>query len=102
MMQSPRITALIGVALAAGLVLATGPLGALPALLAFVLLFAGHYPGATRLDRMIVAARRSAARSRATSRPAPRRPIRARVRRGGALIASSLAKRPPPALLSQV
>ena len=101
-MQSPRIRALLGAALAAGLILATGPLGALPALLAFVLLFAGHYPGANRLDRLIIATRRASPRPRAASRRAPRRPIRARIGRGGALIASSLAKRPPPALLSQV
>jgi hypothetical protein len=101
-MQLPRVRALLGVALAAGLIVATGPLGALPALLAFVLLFAGHYPGANGLDRLIIAARRVSSHSRAVSRPAPRRPIRAGIGRGGALIASSLAKRPPPALLSQV
>jgi hypothetical protein len=101
-MHLPRIRALLGLGLAAGLILTTGPLGALPALLAFVILFAGHYPGARHLDRLIVAARRARPRARLAPRRIPRRPIRARVRRGGALIASSLAKRPPPALLSQV
>jgi hypothetical protein len=101
-MQSPRTRALLGISLAAGLILVAGPLGALPALLAFVLLFAGHYPGARQLDRLIVAARRANPRVRLAARPAPRRPIRTRMGRGGVLIGSSLAKRPPPALLSQV
>jgi hypothetical protein len=102
-MGSQRAKALIGVAaLAAILIAAAGPLGALPALLAFALLFAGHYPGADHLDRWIAAASCEDARERPTSSSAPRRPIFVLVGRGGFLIASSLAKRPPPALLSQI
>ena len=90
----------IAVALAVAVVLiaAGGVLAALPALLAFGLLFAGRYPGAARLDRLIL---------RAAHRPAMRAPVRA-LRpptvslswRGGELIARSLAKRPPPVLPS--
>jgi hypothetical protein len=102
-MQAPRTRALLGLAaLAAILVAAAGPLGALPALLAFALLFAGHYPGADHLDRWIAAASRDDARERPSSSTAPRRPIFVLVGRGGFLIAASLAKRPPPVLLSQV
>ena len=45
----------IGAALVAAVVLvaAAGVLAALPALLAFALLFAGRYPGADRLERLI-------------------------------------------------
>jgi hypothetical protein len=79
------------------LVAAAGVLAALPALLAFALLFAGRYPGADRLDRLI---RGRCARPAAY---APARPPRLRTVshswRGGELIARSLAKRPPPALL---
>jgi hypothetical protein len=100
-MRSPRAAAIFGALLVAGAVLiaAAGPLGALPALLAFVVLFAGHYPGADRLDRLILAARRYDSRKRASSRRTPRLPIFVLISRGGSLIATSLAKRPPPALL---
>jgi hypothetical protein len=102
-MQSSRVRALVGIAaFAAVLIAAAGALGALPALLAFALLFAGHYPGADRLDRMIVAAAGRGPRRRPSSHPAPRRPIFVLVGRGGFLIASSLAKRPPPVLLSHI
>jgi hypothetical protein len=100
-MQSPRAKALLGVAaLAVILVAAAGPLGALPALLAFAVLFAGHYPGADQLDRWIASASRDDAPRRPSSSAAPRRPIFVLVGRGGFLIAASLAKRPPPSLLS--
>jgi hypothetical protein len=100
-MQSARARALLVVAaLAVILVAAAGPLGALPALLAFALLFAGHYPGADHLERCIEAASCEDARRRPLSSPAPRRPIFVLVGRGGFLIAASLAKRPPPSLLS--
>ena len=95
--------AIVGVvALAAVLAAAAGPLGALPALLAFAVLFAGRYPGADHLERWIAAASEDRARERPSSCAAPRRPLFVRVGRGGFLIATSLAKRPPPALLSQV
>jgi hypothetical protein len=94
-----RPTFAIGAALVAAVVLvaAAGVLAALPALLAFALLFAGRYPGADRLERLI---------SGRCARPPAYPPLRA-VRppticlswRGGELIARSLAKRPPPALL---
>ena len=100
-MTSQRARAVLGVAaLAAVLIAAAGPLGALPALLAFALLFAGHYPGADQLDRWIVAASGRDSRRRPSSSAAPRQPIFVAIGRGGVLIASSLAKRPPPALLS--
>ncbi len=84
-------------ALAAALIGAIGLLGAAPAVLAFALLYCGHYPGVRRLDRAIAAR---------CDRRRPRRACRAPllpsafvlVSRGGGLIASSLAKRPPPPL----
>ncbi len=100
--QSPgRILLAVAVTLAlcALLVLAAGPFAALPAMLAFLPLIAGHYLGADKLDELIE-------RRRAASRPRPERALRTRVRpplfdvRGGRLIASSLAKRPPPAAIA--
>ena len=79
------------------LVAAAGVLAALPALLAFALLFAGRYPGADRLERLISG--RCARPAAYASAPAPRLPTVSHAWRGGELIARSLAKRPPPALL---
>lgn len=79
------------------LVAAAGLLAALPALLVFALLFAGRYPGADRLERLIAG---GCARHAAYSAPrAVRPPTISLSWRGGELIARSLAKRPPPAVL---
>src|SRR5687768_5923523 len=78
------------------LALAAGPLATLPVLLAFVPLLAGRYLGSAALDRLIEA-RTTVARQRSPRRLAGARALRSiRFPRGGSLIASSLAKRPPP------
>jgi hypothetical protein len=94
-----RSTFAIGAALVAAVVLvaAAGVLAALPALLAFTLLFAGRYPGADRLERLI--AGHSARPAAYPALRAVHPPTISRSSRGGELIARSLAKRPPPALL---
>jgi hypothetical protein len=82
------------------LAFAAGPLATLPVLLAFVPLLAGRYLGAEAIERLIES------RLAATRRRSPRRvPLRRAVRtafmpRGGSLLASSLAKRPPPLALN--
>jgi len=79
------------------LAVAAGPLATLPVLFAFLPLLAGRYLGAGALERLIEA-RFPPARPRS-----PRRLARPRVTpvvlmaRGGALLARSLAERPPPA-----
>lgn len=85
-------------AVAAVLIAAAGVLAALPAVFAFALLFAGRYPGADRLDRLIA----GHGEHPASHPPAPvPRPLTIPLcSRGGELIARSLAKRPPPALPS--
>ena len=85
-------------AMAAVLIAAMGLLGAMPAVLAFALLYCGRYPGARRLDRAIEARRAGRLRQRPPC-ISPLRPSFVLVSRGGQLIASSLAKRPPPRLL---
>ena len=85
-------------AMAAVLIAAMGLLGAMPAVLAFALLYCGQYPGARRLDRAIEARRAGRLRQRPPC-ISPMRPSFVLVSRGGQLIASSLAKRPPPRLL---
>jgi hypothetical protein len=93
-------TLAIGAVLVAATVLvaAAGVVAALPALLGFALLFAGRYPGADRLERLI-----SGRCARPAAYPVARRAVRPPTVslswRGGELIATSLAKRPPPALL---
>jgi hypothetical protein len=86
------VTACLGGAL----VLAAGPLAALPALLAFLPLLGGHYLGGRQLERAITARLPGATRRRSVPRR-PRPLARAFAARGGRLIADSLAKRPPPA-----
>lgn len=82
-------------ALAATLIGAIGLLAAAPAVLAFALLYCGRYPGVRHLDRAIAA--RQERRSSPRDRRAPlRRSVFVLISRGGGLIASSLAKRPPP------
>ena len=64
-----------------------------PAVLAFLLLRLGHYPGETTL---LVAFVRSAPRRSASSPVALRRRARTRMPRGGSLLAFALAGRSPP------
>jgi hypothetical protein len=67
-----------------------------PAIVLLASLLSGHYVGERRLERFVAArtARRSGAAAPAT---VARRP-RARMPRGGRLVATSLAVRPPPLL----
>ena len=76
--------------------LAAGALAALPVLLAFLPLAAGRYLGSETLDRIIDRRGTGARRQPAASITPPRSPLAASLPRGGRLIASSLAKRPPP------
>jgi hypothetical protein len=87
----------VTIGLGGALVLAAGAFAALPALLAFLPLFAGRYVGAARLEALIDRRRNVASRRHSTvARPQAAEPrFRAR---GGRLIAGALAKRPPPAL----
>jgi hypothetical protein len=100
-MRPLRDRSALAIAAAAGaavvLVAAAGLLAALPALLAFALLFAGRYPGADRLDRLITG--RCARHAAYSVLLAVRPPTISLSWRGGELIARSLAKRPPPASL---
>jgi hypothetical protein len=85
-------------ALAAGPALAEAALYAAPALLLLVALLARRYPGELPLRAALERARaRSAAPDHIAS---PRPAARVRVVRGGLLLASSLAVRPPPARLA--
>jgi hypothetical protein len=82
------------------LAFAAGPLATLPVLLAFLPLLAGRYLGAEAIDRLIES-RLAAVRPRSPRRlPRPRAVRAAFVPRGGSLLASSLAKRPPPLALT--
>jgi fatty acid desaturase len=73
----------------------TGILLLSPAIVLLALLLTGHYVGEERLHRLAVAVRRRAPRrTRAARRPLPR--PRAAMPRGGRLVATSLAVRPPP------
>jgi hypothetical protein len=68
---------------------------AAPLLVLVLPLLAGRYLGEERLVRVVARARRSRRPRAAAARPTVRRPG-ALVPRGGSLIASALAKRPPP------
>jgi fatty acid desaturase len=89
------------VAFAAALVvpgLETGVLFLSPAIVVLALLLTGHYVGEQQLNRLADAwQQRRPARERARREPLPRRP-RALMPRGGRLVATSLAVRPPPLL----
>jgi hypothetical protein len=96
--------AMLGVALAAFpaalLVpgMETGVLFLSPAIVLLASLLAGHYPGEENLERLATAFRMGRPkRARAARSPLPRRP-RAVMPRGGRLVATSLAVRPPPLL----
>jgi hypothetical protein len=67
-----------------------------PALLLLVALFAGRFPGERRLAALVARARpRTRRRARVRPASASRAPW-VPLARGGALLAHSLAKRPPP------
>jgi hypothetical protein len=93
-----RLAIAIGVtvALVGLLVLAAGVLAALPALLAFVPLLAGRYLAIERLEQLIEARRARRGRPQELRSWQPRARLGALVPRGGQLLGSSLAKRPPP------
>jgi hypothetical protein len=92
------LTAAAALAVALGLLLAGvggDALMAAPALLLLLPLAAGRYVGSEHLVRIV--RRRPAPRRRgAEPRPAPRRPLRRAVPRGGMLIAVALGRRGPP------
>jgi hypothetical protein len=76
--------------------LQTGVLFLAPAIVVLSLLHTGHYVGERQLHRLAVAwQQRRPVRERARRDPLPRRP-RALMPRGGRLVATSLAVRPPP------
>ena len=71
-----------------------------PAIVLLASLLTGRYVGEDRLRRLAAAYTPRARRSAARSQPAPPRPLRrALMPRGGSLVATSLAVRPPPLLL---
>jgi hypothetical protein len=78
-------------------VILQGLLCVAPARALAAILLARRYPG----ERLLLAARagRTPRRLRPSSVLRPRRPAAARVARGGLLIASRLAERPPPLAL---
>jgi len=76
--------------------LETGVLFLAPAIVVLSLLHTGHYVGERQLHRLADAwEQRRPARECARRDPLPRRP-RALMPRGGRLVATSLAVRPPP------
>jgi hypothetical protein len=76
--------------------LETGILFLSPAIVVLALLRSGHYVGEEQLGRLFAAwQQRSPRRARGARSPLPRRP-RALMPRGGGLVATSLAVRPPP------
>lgn len=106
MMPSRRLRiALLAVALTAFPVallvpgLETGVLFLSPAIVLLASLLSGHYVGEDGLERLVAALRRhEPPRTRThAAAPLPRRP-RALMPRGGRLVATSLAVRPPPLL----
>ena len=106
--MAPRRSCVPIVALAAALAafavalavpgLETGILFLSPAIVLLALLRSGHYVGEERLDRLCAAwQQRRPRHARAARSPLPHRP-RALMPRGGGLVATSLAVRPPPLL----
>jgi hypothetical protein len=78
--------------------LETGILFLSPAIVVLALLRSGHYVGEEQLGRLSAAwQQRCPRRARVARSPVPRRP-RALMPRGGGLVATSLAVRPPPLL----
>jgi hypothetical protein len=93
-MRSARLGALLLILTLAALACG-GLLFLAPALLLVLPLLARRYPGERSLLRLAGRRRAPSAQRRRVQRP-PRRPARRVLPRGGALIASSLAVRPPP------
>jgi hypothetical protein len=87
------VTVLLGGILA----VASGPLAALPAMLAFLPLLADRYVGTAQLERLIERRRRPRPALRIAA-SCTRAVERVALPRGSRLIACSLAKRPPPVL----
>jgi len=80
----------------------TGVLFLSPAIVLLASLLTGHYVGEERLGRLVAAFRQHRSRHvRVASGPVPRR-LRALMPRGGRLVATSLAVRPPPRLVKTV
>jgi hypothetical protein len=78
--------------------LETGVLFLSPAIVMLALLLSGHYVGEAQLRRLAIGwQQRSPRRARGARHSLPRRP-RALMPRGGRLVATSLAVRPPPLL----
>jgi fatty acid desaturase len=77
--------------------LETGVLFLSPAIVMLALLLGGHYVGETQLQRLAAAWQQRPRRARIQCDPLPCRP-RAVMPRGGRLVATSLAVRPPPLL----
>jgi len=76
----------------------TGVLFLSPAIILLASLLTGHYVGEESLGRLVAAFRqRRPWRPRVAGSPLPRR-LRALMPRGGRLVATSLAVRPPPLL----
>jgi hypothetical protein len=67
-----------------------------PAIVLLASLLSGHYVGERQLERFVAA--HGARRPRAAAPPALARRPRTRMPRGGRLVATSLAVRPPPLL----
>jgi hypothetical protein len=80
----------------------TGVLFLSPAIVLLASLLTGHYVGEETLGRLVAACRqRRPRRARLAARRVPRR-LRALMPRGGRLVATSLAVRPPPHPLTNV
>jgi hypothetical protein len=103
MTPSRRVhAALLVAAIAAfGLALAlpgmeTGVLFLSPAIILLASLLTGHYVGEHSLARFVAGFRPRRSRRRTPAAGGPERRLRARMPRGGRLVATSLAVRPPP------
>lgn len=102
MTSRDRLALVCAAAMASLLVLVAGVAGheglvayAAPVLVVVLPLLAGRYLGEEQLVRAVVRARRERRRPVVVA-PISARPVSALFPRGGRLIASSLAKRPPP------
>jgi hypothetical protein len=76
---------------------ATDLLHLAPALVLALPLILGRYPGETRLAELARRSHTPLARCRPSRIPMPRSHVRV-MQRGGRLVATAMAKRPPPAL----
>jgi hypothetical protein len=78
--------------------LETGVLFLSPAIVGLALLLGGHYVGEEQLGRLAAAWQQRRPRRERVKRSALPRRARAVMPRGGSLVATSLAVRPPPLL----